>query len=68
MASLFKGTENIKKISVDDVKKTDPKSIKEDQQIDLYTDQREQKKGTISNNEFVQLFAQRRWTTGTKRN
>lgn len=43
LASLFKGTENIKKITVDE-RRTDPLSIKEGQQIDLYVDQREQKK------------------------
>eukprot|EP00921_Rhytidocystis_pertsovi_P022831 GHVQ01036379.1.p1 GENE.GHVQ01036379.1~~GHVQ01036379.1.p1 ORF type:complete len:370 (+),score=81.38 GHVQ01036379.1:423-1532(+) len=46
LASLFKGTENIKKLSVDDGpggKAYDPKLSREDQKISLYQDQRQQK-------------------------
>lgn len=45
LASLYKGTENIRKLNVDpNAKKTDPRSIRMEQQIDVYVDQREQKK------------------------
>eukprot|EP00922_Rhytidocystis_sp_ex-Travisia-forbesii_P037777 GHVS01056274.1.p1 GENE.GHVS01056274.1~~GHVS01056274.1.p1 ORF type:complete len:352 (+),score=81.03 GHVS01056274.1:714-1769(+) len=43
LASLFKGTENIKKISMDEPKQYDPKTSREDQKINLYADQRDQK-------------------------
>eukprot|EP00922_Rhytidocystis_sp_ex-Travisia-forbesii_P052225 GHVS01077500.1.p1 GENE.GHVS01077500.1~~GHVS01077500.1.p1 ORF type:complete len:351 (-),score=103.67 GHVS01077500.1:190-1242(-) len=44
LASLFRGTENIKKLSMDEeVRQYDPKASREGQKINLYTDQREQK-------------------------
>ncbi|EEA07598.1 uncharacterized protein CMU_005210 [Cryptosporidium muris RN66] len=43
LASIFKGTENIKKVSIEDTKKFDPTTIKAEQKIDLYIDQRDQK-------------------------
>ncbi|KAF7457991.1 putative zinc finger (C-x8-C-x5-C-x3-H)-2 [Cryptosporidium felis] len=48
LAALFKGTENIKKVSVDDTRKADPSTIKAEQKIDLYIDQRDQKQGSGS--------------------
>lgn len=46
LAALFKGTENIKKVSVEDSKKVDPTTIKAEQKIDLYIDQRDQKQNS----------------------
>ncbi|KAK1443807.1 zinc finger-containing protein [Babesia gibsoni] len=44
LASLFKGTENIKQVAVDQNKPSyDPKQSKIDQRIDLYSDQRAQR-------------------------
>lgn len=47
LASLFKGTLNVAKVEVSDVRKTDPKTIKAEQQIDVYVDQRDQKKSML---------------------
>lgn len=44
LASLFKGTQNVAKVSVTEGRKMDPQTIKAEQQIDVYVDQREQKK------------------------
>ncbi|KAK6590970.1 hypothetical protein RS030_111828 [Cryptosporidium xiaoi] len=48
LAALFKGTENIKKVSAEDAKKVDPTTIKAEQKIDLYIDQRDQKHNSSS--------------------
>ncbi|PFH37195.1 putative zinc finger (C-x8-C-x5-C-x3-H)-2 [Besnoitia besnoiti] len=49
LASLFKGTENVKKIAEgsNTVGTYDPKASKEGQKINLYTDQRQQKMETM---------------------
>ncbi|CUV04637.1 unnamed protein product [Cryptosporidium hominis] len=48
LAALFKGTENIKKVSAEDARKVDPSTIKAEQKIDLYIDQRDQKQNSGS--------------------
>lgn len=48
LAALFKGTENIKKVSAEDARKVDPSTIKAEQKIDLYIDQRDQKQSSGS--------------------
>ncbi|KAH8740935.1 hypothetical protein FG386_002481 [Cryptosporidium ryanae] len=48
LAALFKGTENIKKVSTEDAKRVDPTTIKAEQKIDLYIDQRDQKHNSSS--------------------
>ena len=44
LASLFKGTLNVAKLDASETRKTNPKSIKEDQIIDIYVDHRDKKK------------------------
>lgn len=48
LASLFKGTENIKKAALEEVKVYDPKTSREDQKINLYEDQRNQKENNAN--------------------
>eukprot|EP00922_Rhytidocystis_sp_ex-Travisia-forbesii_P037779 GHVS01056276.1.p1 GENE.GHVS01056276.1~~GHVS01056276.1.p1 ORF type:complete len:355 (+),score=71.54 GHVS01056276.1:714-1778(+) len=43
LASLFKGTENVKQIAIEEGKLYDPKGSRVEQKINLYEDQREQK-------------------------
>ncbi|EPR60241.1 putative zinc finger (C-x8-C-x5-C-x3-H)-2 [Toxoplasma gondii GT1] len=72
LASLFKGTENVKKIAEDSctVGTYDPKASKEGQKINLYTDQRQQKMETMDDwdQEKLEQVIKTKHTRGNEQN